>query len=92
MKVGIITHYNVHNHGAQLQLYALSAQLKKMGMEAAALQFEKNYDFMPLGIEKKYSLSIKSIPLYIKYLFQKGLKRTLYNYKKKKVLDNFRLS
>ena len=90
MKVGIITHYNVHNHGAQLQLYALSAHLKKMGVEAKALQFKKNYDFMPLGIEKKYSLSIKSIPFYMKYLFKKGLKRTLYNYKKKKVLDNFR--
>lgn len=90
MKVGIITHYNVHNHGAQLQLYALSAQLKKMGVETKALQFKKNYDFMPLGIEKKYSLSIKSIPLYMKYLFRKGLKRTLYNYKKSKVLDNFR--
>ena len=30
MKAGIITHYNVHNHGAQLQLYALSKQLGRL--------------------------------------------------------------
>lgn len=89
MKVGIITHYNVHNHGARLQLYALISQLKQFDIDAKALQFKKSYDFMDLGIENKYSISVKSIPIYLKYLFEKGFTRTLYNYKKKKVLDNF---
>ncbi len=29
MKIGIITHYNVHNHGALLQLYALKRVLEE---------------------------------------------------------------
>ena len=45
MKPGIITHYDVHNHGAQLQLYALCKQLGKFGYEARALTYKKNYDF-----------------------------------------------
>ena len=42
MDIGIITHYDVHNHGALLQLNALCKVLKKMGYEATALRFEKN--------------------------------------------------
>ena len=41
MKAGIITHYNVHNHGAQLQLYALSKQLGRFGYDAKALTYKK---------------------------------------------------
>lgn len=91
MKSGIITHYDVHNHGAQLQLYALSSQLNKLGFDAKALRYTKNYDFIGHELEAKYSISIRSIPVYIKYLFQFGLRRTLYNIKKKKTLNNFRL-
>ena len=90
MKIGIITHYDVHNHGAQLQLYALSTELRQMGNEAQALQYKKNYDFLEQGIENKYSISIKSIPIYVKYLLKKGFKRTLYNIRKRKVLNKFR--
>ena len=90
MKAGIITHYDVHNHGAQLQLYALCKQFGIFGYESRALTYKKNYDFLELGIENKYNISFRSIPIYLKYLFKKGLKRTLYNYKKKIALDNFR--
>lgn len=90
MKAGIITHYDVHNHGAQLQLYALCAQLKRFGYDAKALTYKKNYDFLELGIENKYSISFRSIPYYIGYLFQNGLGKTLYNYNKRKVLNRFR--
>lgn len=46
MKYGIITHYDVHNHGAVLQLNALIKVLKRdFGIDAKALQFDKNYDF-----------------------------------------------
>ena len=90
MKAGIITHYDVHNHGAQLQLYALSAQLKKYGYDARALTYNKNYDFMELGVENKYNISIRSIPYYLKYLCNKGFSRTFYNFRKKCKLDEFR--
>ncbi len=90
MKAGIITHYDVHNHGAHLQLYALSSQLKELGYDAKALRYKKNYDFMGHSLDKKYSISLKSIPTYFKYLMKNGIKRTLYNMKKRKLLASFR--
>jgi len=90
VKAGIITHYDVHNHGAHLQLYALARQLGQLGYDAHALQYKKNYDFLASGAEAKYSISLRSIPIYIKYLMQHGIKRTLYNIKKKKMLEAFR--
>lgn len=90
-KAGIITHYNVHNHGAQLQLYALSRVLLEEGIEAKALQFKKNYDFMDQDeADKKYTFSIKSIPYFVKYSFKKGIFRTIFNIRKRKMLNHFR--
>ncbi len=89
-KTGIITHYDVHNHGAHLQLYALSKVLGTLGYEAKALRYNKNYDFMAENASKKYNISLASIPTYFKYLIQKGLGRTLYNIKKRKILKDFR--
>ncbi len=90
-KAGIITHYNVHNHGAHLQLYALKMILERLGYDAKALRFQKNYDFMG-GSEagKKYNISIGSIPTYIKYTLSNGIDRTSYNIKKRKTLSKFR--
>lgn len=90
MKAGIITHYDVHNHGAHLQLYALSSQLGELGYEAKALCYKKNYDFMGHSLDKKYSISLRSIPTYVKYLMQNGTGKTLYNVKKRKTLAAFR--
>ena len=89
-KIGILTHYNVHNYGAELQLFALKKVLASMGFDASALRYKKNYDFINPSIEAKYNISIKSIPIYIKYLFNKGFGRTVYNFKKKMVLKQFR--
>lgn len=90
-KAGVITHYDVHNHGAHLQLYALVQCLKAQGYDAKALRFKKNYDFLGGSeAEKKYNISIRSIPTYIKYLFSKGISRTLFNIKKRKTLEIFR--
>ena len=89
-KIGIVTHYGVHNHGAQLQLFALIKILKENGYEANALQFEKDYRYMSFDAKNKYSISLKSIPFYIKYLLSKGLKKTLFNINKKIIFDNFR--
>ncbi len=91
-KAGIITHYDVHNHGAHLQLYALSRVLSALGFEAKALSYTKNYDFMGQNSAKKYNISLASVPLYCKYLVQKGLGRTLYNVKKRSLLKQFRIN
>ena len=90
-KTGIITHYDVHNHGAHLQLYALAQTLKELGYDAKALQYQKNYDFMG-GIQagNKYNISLKSIPIYIRYVLKNGIFRTVYNIKKRKILSEFR--
>lgn len=90
MKYGIITHYDVHNHGALLQLNGLKQVLKGLNINASALQFDKNYDFMGREMKAKYEISVKSIGIYLKFLAERGLKQTLYNVKKKKVLDAFR--
>ena len=59
MKYGIITHYDVHNHGALLQLNALKQVLKSYSIDAQALQFDKNYDFMCRDMKAKYEISLK---------------------------------
>lgn len=87
---GIITHYDVHNHGALLQLTALIRVLKSKGIEARALQFDKNYDFMGLELKAKYNVSIKSVGIYIDYIRQKGLKCFIYNFKKRKTLEKYK--
>lgn len=90
MKIGIITHYDVHNHGAILQLNGLVSFLRELGYEAYALQFDKNYDFLGIELKSKYDISFKSIPIYIKYAIEKGLRRTLFNIKKRSLLNKFK--
>lgn len=91
MKYGIITHYDVHNHGAILQLNALKNVLKRnFDIDAKALQFDKNYDFMGHALKAKYEISIKSVGIYIKYLQEHGIKCMLFNFKKKRLLDGFK--
>ena len=90
MKYGIITHYDVHNHGALLQLNGLAKVLNGLGINASALQFEKNYDFLGLKIKAKYEISLKSVGIYWDYLKNNGLGQTLFNYKKKKILETFK--
>lgn len=90
MKIGIVTHYDVHNHGAVLQMYALEKVLQSFGADARGITFHKNYDFLESYAENKYNISIKSIPYYLGYLMEKGIKKTYFNYKKKQILDNFK--
>lgn len=90
MKIGIITHYNVHNHGALLQLYALKTVLEKENNKVSALTFKKNFDFMESGLDKKYDISIKSLFWYLSYIRKIGLKRTIFNIRKKNILDKFK--
>lgn len=88
--IGIVTHYEVHNHGAQLQLFALIKVLVEHGYTAKALTFEKDYRYLDSTAKNKYKISIKSIPFYLNYLCKKGLKKTLFNIKKKRLFDKFR--
>lgn len=89
-KIGIITHYDVHNHGALLQLTALIRVLGEKGISAKALRFDKNYDFMGHQMKAKYDVSIKSIGIYLKYLSEKGIGCTRYNYHKRKTLNRYK--
>lgn len=92
MKYGIITHYDVHNHGALLQLNGVKKVLKNLGIEASALQFDKNYDFLGKDLKAKYEISFKSVGIYMKYFIEKGFGCFIYNFKKKHILDNFKKS
>jgi len=87
MKIGILTHYNVYNLGAQLQLLSLEAYLKDLGHEVNVLTYEKNYDFLE-GERERNSASWKALPFYVKhYLIEKGPGLTWFNYRKVKAIN-----
>lgn len=90
MNVGILTYYAVHNHGALLQAYGMQKTIEKLGYDVEFLTFVRNYDNMPAGSEKKYSLSLSGIPLYLKYLEENGIGTFGYNFKKLVTLNLFR--
>ena len=52
MKIGILTHYNVYNMGAQLQLSAMRHYLEDLGHQPVVLTYEKNFDFLEGEKEK----------------------------------------
>lgn len=82
MKIGILTHYNVYNHGAQLQMLAMKSWLENQGHRVTILTYEKNFDFNK-DSEKKNSASVSNFDYYVKnYLLDKGLGLTLFNIRK----------
>lgn len=90
MKIGILTHYDVNNQGAQLQMYSMYKKIEDLGHKPVILTYVKNYDF---DKEKKlrYQASIKSIPYYIKnYLIKSGMGAVYRNYKKLSQNKKFR--
>lgn len=90
MKIGILTHYNVNNQGAQLQLYALSDYLRSKGHEVFTLTYNKNFDFIPEEGQKNV-VKLSSVPYYLKnYLLGKGLGLTWYNAQKYTALSKAR--
>jgi hypothetical protein len=90
MKYGIITHYGVLNHGAVLQLNALIQVLKSLGIEAKALQFEKNFDYIPKDQLAKYKISLKSIKVYLRFLLNRGLRNFVFLFRKTKILNRYK--
>ncbi|WP_413854628.1 polysaccharide pyruvyl transferase family protein [Candidatus Ruminimicrobium bovinum] len=92
MKIGILTHYQVHNHGAILQMHGLYNTLKILGHIPYILTYNKNFDFIEKELSNKYNISLKSIPFYLKYLKQQGIAKTKFNIEKHKILNNFKES
>ncbi|MDE6285149.1 MAG: hypothetical protein K2M17_05330, partial [Bacilli bacterium] len=90
IRFGIITHYDVHNHGALLQLTALIRVLETKGIDVKALKFDKNYDFLGHKLKSKYDISVKSIGVYLRYLRNEGLGRVFYNFRKYRTLRNYK--
>lgn len=91
MKVGILTHYNVNNQGAQLQMLALQSFIKELGHEVFVLTYDKNFDFVSDDIKKRNIITLKSFPYIFKeFLLKKGFKQTYFNYKKYSINKKFR--
>lgn len=90
MEIGILTYYNVHNHGAVLQAYALKSVLECKGHTCGFLEFQRDYSNIPNQQTNKYRLGLGSIVFYAKYLVQKGPGNIFYNIGKKRTLDAFR--
>ena len=90
MKIGILTYYGVHNHGAVLQANALKNVLIEKGNDCGFLEFERSYSNISNEQANKYKIGLGSIPFYLKYMFEKGLSNIVYNLKKKKTLKEFR--
>lgn len=90
MKVGILTHYQVHNHGALLQMYGLKKVLENLGAKALVLTYTKNYDFTDPKLKNKYDISLKSLPFYLFYLARQGFAKTLFNFRKHSTLNKFK--
>lgn len=91
MKIGILTHYDVNNMGAQLQLWAMYRHLERLGHEPSVLTYKKNYDFVP-ELERRNQITLASVPYILKnYLWAKGFGLTWHNVRKYQTLKNFRL-
>ena len=87
MKIGILTHYNVYNLGAQLQMLALEAYLQELGHTVTILTYEKNFDFVKRE-KARNSGSWKALPFYVKhYLIEKGPRLTWFNYRKVRAIN-----
>ncbi|MBR3827591.1 MAG: polysaccharide pyruvyl transferase family protein [Alistipes sp.] len=90
MKIGILTHYDVNNQGAQLQLYAMYKVLEAMGHTPFVLTYKKNYDFVP-ELEHRNQITLSSIPYILKnFLFAKGIRLTWHNVLKYTINKKFR--
>ena len=92
MKIGILTYYGVHNHGAVLQANALKTVLNQKGHECGFLEFERSYSNISQQQANKYKLGIGSICFYAKYLIEKGAGNIFYNVSKKQTLKKFRMT
>ena len=80
MKIGILTYYGVHNHGALLQANALKKVLESKDHDCGFLEFKRDYSNITAEQSKKYEISLGSILFYAKYLFNKGICNIFFNW------------
>lgn len=90
MNIGILTYYFVHNYGAVLQAYGMQQVLRQLGHTPEFLTFNRSYDHMPIGMDKKYNIGLRSIPFLFRYLFANGVGTFFYNFLKKEYIGNFK--
>jgi len=89
MNIGIITHHTVINQGAVMQMYGLKNWLEKKGHTISILNYTKSFDFEP-GERRRYNISIRSIPFFMKeYLFKKGFRLTWFNVRKQMLYKKY---
>ena len=88
--IGILTHYQVHNHGAILQMHGLYHTLLKLGLSPRVLTYRKDFSFIDEKLTNKYTISLKSIPFYLDYLKKQGLSKTVFNFRKSQLLKKFK--
>lgn len=90
MEYGIITHYDIHNHGASLQLNGLKRVLKRdFNIDAQALQFVKNYDFADKSVKAKHEIGFSSMGFFFNYIRERGVKIFLFNIIKSRLFFRF---
>lgn len=88
--IGILTHYQVHNHGAILQMHGLYHTLQNMGLSPTVLTYQKDFSFIDSKLGNKYNISLKSVPFYLGYLKEQGFGKTWFNFQKHKLLGRFK--
>lgn len=92
MKIGILTHYDVNNLGAQLQMYATYHTLLGLGHQPVILTYNKNFDFA-YDQRLRNQISLRSVPYLLReFLLKKGLRQTWHNTKKYSINRNFRMT
>lgn len=88
MKIGILTHYQIYNHGAILQMLALSRVFKKMGHLPYTLTYHKNFDFVPPQ-QASYAKERKQWSSVFYYFKTYGLSGILFKLKTRKLFSSF---
>ena len=61
-----------------------------MGIEAKALRFEKSFDYIDEDTRNKYRFSLRSIPYFLKFLYENGLRKTWFNFRKVRKFNRFK--
>lgn len=89
MKIGIVTYYQVHNHGAILQMYAMSKILSDYTNDINIVKFKRNFENVSSKEASKYVIRLQSLIYFTEYILKFGIGRFLYNLSKKRKLSKF---
>ena len=87
-KIGILTHYQIYNHGAILQMLALSYEFASMGYAPYTLTYEKNFDFVPQS-EASFAKEKKRWSSIFYYFKTYGWKGVVFKIRTKTIFKKF---